>query len=234
MSGLAIDNAGRIVVCGTASSDIAVARYLSNGAADLTFGTQGKFLGNINGLADAANALCITPDNKILIAGQTETAISGDNFLIARIDTNGTFDNSFNSTGYFQKGYASGTIDEACNGIALMNDGRIMVAGTIVISSAVNEDICVIRVKSNLPLGVSNDLEVQNIELFPNPATASISINIQHEGVYDLINIKGQLVKQVYLSKGFNSIEVTDFLPGQYIIRNLKAGVSKQFVKTNQ
>src|SRR5262249_22832409 len=74
-------------------------RLLSAGDFDPTFGTGGKFTATFGHGGDAAEAMVVQPDGKIVLAGYTE--ISGGNFDFAamRISPDGTLDTSFGTGG---------------------------------------------------------------------------------------------------------------------------------------
>ncbi|MEW6681847.1 MAG: Ig-like domain-containing protein [Nitrospirota bacterium] len=63
---------GRIVGAGTTTGgtgDFAIVRYDQDGSLDSTFGSQGKVITDIGGSGDAAQALVLQPDGKIIAAG---------------------------------------------------------------------------------------------------------------------------------------------------------------------
>jgi uncharacterized delta-60 repeat protein len=82
--GLAQDQDGRLVSGGGAGIGIIrIARYLRNGALDLSFGDgDGR---TINEFGSRANAVAIQRDGKILAAGSTEAG----NFVLVRYEKNG-------------------------------------------------------------------------------------------------------------------------------------------------
>lgn len=88
--GLALQDNGKIVLCGTsgqpgvtAARDLLLERYTTDGQLDAGFGSNGVTLTSINSGADDANDVAIQPDGRILIAGFTTGAVTKD-VLIAR------------------------------------------------------------------------------------------------------------------------------------------------------
>lgn len=67
--GIALQPDGKIVAAGTAGPDFAVVRYNSDGSPDSTFGLYGKVKTDFSGYADAARAVAIQTDGKIVVAG---------------------------------------------------------------------------------------------------------------------------------------------------------------------
>ena len=124
---VAVQADGKIVAAGTwqqdGDSDIAVARYNTNGTLDTSFAGDGRLTTNFDGHSyDYANAVAVQPDGKIVVAGSSD----GD-FAAARYNTNGSLDTSFSNDGRFKTGYADGV--ELATAVALQPDGKIVIAG---------------------------------------------------------------------------------------------------------
>lgn len=112
---------------GTNSYDVAVTRLNTNGSLDTTFNGTGKLLidyGVSSPTIDSGEAVTIQADGKILIAGDT-----GSSLTIARVNSNGTLDTSFNSTGRRVLTRPSGYAHRA-EAIALQSDGKILIGGS--------------------------------------------------------------------------------------------------------
>ena len=144
---VAIQSDGKIVVAGSSGTstmaNFAIARYLSNGALDNTFGTSGKVITNFTSYDDFATVLAIQPDGKIVVVGYTATGGSNWDFALARYNTNGTLDNTFGTSGKVVTHYGS---DFAC-ALSLQPDGKILVAGYTQVG--VNYDFALFRYNSN-------------------------------------------------------------------------------------
>lgn len=101
---VAIQPDGKIAVAGRneAASDfsdhIVLVRYKTNGSLDPTFGMNGIVISSI-GSYSLALSMVLQPDNKILIGGVTSSTLN-NGFLIARYNSNGSPDPSFNGTGH--------------------------------------------------------------------------------------------------------------------------------------
>lgn len=130
---VAIQLDGKIVVAGYVNifdgSDFALCRYNPNGTLDPTFGNNGKVTSNFATATqsysdDKAYAVAIQPDGKILVAGS-----KNDNTIaLARYNTNGSPDNTFNSDGKVLTNLGN---DEAAYSIAIQPDGKILIAGVV-------------------------------------------------------------------------------------------------------
>lgn len=101
---VSLQNDGKIVVVGFTYNpvfgyDFACVRYNSDGSLDNTFGTNGKVSYDLQaGSDDKAYSVDIQMDGKIVIAGYSDDGSDRAGAVI-RLNTNGTLDNTFNSTG---------------------------------------------------------------------------------------------------------------------------------------
>jgi len=130
VNAVALQSDGKIVVAGTdfdpADNDIVVARFNTNGSFDPSFGGVG-YVTNTPLLSDKAKDVAIQADGKIVVAG--DSTVTGDSDVtVMRLNANGTFDTSFNATGYIRTDLGSaGDLGEA---LQIQSDGKILVAGT--------------------------------------------------------------------------------------------------------
>ncbi|MCP9496217.1 MAG: hypothetical protein MSG64_17370 [Pyrinomonadaceae bacterium MAG19_C2-C3] len=125
---------GKIVVAGSArdssfgSQNFALVRYTSAGALDETFGTGGKLITNIPGVAEGVIA---QPDGKIVVVGggifvSTSSGRSG-NFDVARFKVDGTPDATFDGDGRITTNFGSAV--QYAEAVALQPDGKIVAVG---------------------------------------------------------------------------------------------------------
>src|SRR5262245_2525373 len=77
---------GKVLVAGFAragnqglNDDFAIARYNTDGSLDSSFGNGGKQTTEFSGFEDAATAMAIQPDGKVLLAGTSRSADGADN-----------------------------------------------------------------------------------------------------------------------------------------------------------
>ncbi|MBL8311384.1 MAG: hypothetical protein JNL19_13245 [Burkholderiales bacterium] len=138
----------KVVVAGTcfggSNDDFCLARYLSNGSLDSSFGSGGKVITAIGGATDSATALALQPDGKIVAAGHCGTGLT-DDFCVARYQSNGSLDTSFNGTGMVITPIGSSA--DRATGLALQPDGKIVLAGYCLNGS--NYDFCLARYQTN-------------------------------------------------------------------------------------
>ncbi len=130
--GVAIDSQGRIVAVGSSNdglggpSDFAVARFTSTGSPDGGFAGAGKVLTSVRSGDDAAAAVAIDSQDRVVVAGRSSNGLN-DDIAVVRYRTDGTLDTSFGGTGKVTTPVGSG-LDRA-NAVAIDSQGRIVVAG---------------------------------------------------------------------------------------------------------
>jgi uncharacterized delta-60 repeat protein len=130
---------GKIVACGRgrfsgfigSDYDFAVARYNSNGSLDTTFDGDGKAHIDFGDIGPSENEECndivLQADGKlVLVGGQTDVAADAE-FKVARLLSDGTLDNTFNSDGRLF--IDLGDLDPHAHAVAIQPDGKIVVAG---------------------------------------------------------------------------------------------------------
>jgi uncharacterized delta-60 repeat protein len=138
---LSIDKLGNIVVGGfNGNSKFVVVRYRVDGTLDQAFGSNGVATIEFNpGGTDTLHALAIQPDGKILVGGDVQVGNFGDirmiDFGLARLNSNGQLDLSFNKTGK-QITYFSKPAGSSLWALALQDDGKIIAVGDDVIAKA--------------------------------------------------------------------------------------------------
>jgi uncharacterized delta-60 repeat protein len=127
---VALQADGKIVVAGQTFHDnalkFALARYQANGSLDASFDTDGKTSFSILGSNDAALAVAVQPDGKIVAAGSAGTGTQFD-FAVARLNANGSPDTSFDTDGKLTTQFTNGF--DGVYGAAVQPDGRIVTAG---------------------------------------------------------------------------------------------------------
>jgi uncharacterized delta-60 repeat protein len=136
---------GMIVVAGhrvaeDGSSNILVARYDATGNPDSDFGVAGDD-GTPEGFVsislgdgdDQSRDLALQADGKIVVVGDSLAADGSTNFVLARLNADGTPDDTF---GVAEDGTPNGFVstslgegNDSATGLAMQADGRIVVAG---------------------------------------------------------------------------------------------------------
>ncbi len=118
----------RIVIAGEADEGFVVARYLTNGQPDGSFGTGGITRTNIEaGVIDGARALVRQADDKFVAAGTVASAPAPD-FAVVRYTSGGVPDSTFGSGGLAITSVAA-LFSEDLSALLLQSDGKLLAAG---------------------------------------------------------------------------------------------------------
>lgn len=127
---MAIDSRGRIVAAGltlplSGDSDVALARYESDGTLDPSFGNGGKVVTNFGG-EDSANSIAIDSQDRIVATVDSPSRHNLGNFAVARYSEDGSLDGSFGQGGEVTTDFRNPSVAHD----AVTDDhGRIVAAG---------------------------------------------------------------------------------------------------------
>lgn len=138
---------GGYTTTGTKTQAVAIVKYNTNGSLDTTFNSTGIVTFTLNGLGhDAAQVLRLQSDGKIVVGGWTarSNTSAAFQFFAARLNTNGTLDTTFNSTGKVILSIGSG--DDTGQGMILDSNEKIVLVGY---TTGTDKDSAVIRLNTN-------------------------------------------------------------------------------------
>jgi uncharacterized delta-60 repeat protein len=130
-NGLVLQPDGKVVVAGSSfnlatAQDFTLVRYSPDGSLDTSFNGTGKVTTAIGSGLDAAQAIALQPDGKLVVAGYSSNGFNFD-FALARYNPDGSLDTSFNGTGKVMTPFA--LYDDLAFALGLQPDGKIVVAG---------------------------------------------------------------------------------------------------------
>jgi uncharacterized delta-60 repeat protein len=141
-SAIALQSDGKIVVAGwTGSGDFAIARYSPDGSLDTTFDGDGKVTSDLGG-SEVGTGIAIQSDGKVIVSGS-----SGGQFALARYNSNGSLDATFDGDGKVVTAFGGGDTE-----VAVQPDGKIVVVGTVT-----GSDIALARYNADGSLDLSFD-----------------------------------------------------------------------------
>ncbi len=101
----------------------------ADGDLDPSFGNNGLVTVNVNvNSFDGGYAAALQPDGKILVVGETSDNTFISDFLVARLNGDGTLDSTFGSNGIVTTSFSASSHDVARD-IVLQPDGKFVVAG---------------------------------------------------------------------------------------------------------
>jgi uncharacterized delta-60 repeat protein len=124
---------GKIVAAGTTVSkngltqQFAIVRYNSNGIQDTSFGRRGLTTVNFGSFDQIARSILLQPDGKLVAIGFADTESSDSDFLVARVNNNGTLDSTFGTGGQVRTSF--GDLNGGANAGLLQADGKIVAVG---------------------------------------------------------------------------------------------------------
>ena len=141
---LALQPDGKLVAAGYANVGgsqyaFALARYNPDGSLDAGFGSGGKVTTAI-GLSDAARAIAVQPDGKLVVAGNSWNGSHND-FALVRYNADGSLDPTFGSGGKVTTAIGPGA--DIAHALALQPDGKLVTAGYS--RNGSNDDLALVR-----------------------------------------------------------------------------------------
>ncbi len=126
---------GKIVAAGYSDSgsnnDFALVRCNTDGTLDTSFGPGGVVTTDFGGTGDYGRAVAVQPDGKIVAAGYSDNGTDTD-FALVRYNTDGTPDLGFGSSGLGTVKTQVGLSSDHGNAVAIQEDGKIVVAGSVI------------------------------------------------------------------------------------------------------
>jgi uncharacterized delta-60 repeat protein len=129
----ALQSDGKIVAAGFAISqnglvqNFAVARYSSNGILDTSFSTDGMMQIDFGSCCQSASKVLLQRDGKIITVGYANTESSDSDFLLARLNPNGSLDTTFGVAGKVRTSF--GDLNGGANGAVFQRDGKMVAVG---------------------------------------------------------------------------------------------------------
>ena len=157
---VALQADGKIVVVGqgtnAGSSDFAVVRLNANGTLDTSFDGDGIALTPMSASgADIARAVEIQTDGKIVVAG---SAVPTDlDFAVARYNTDGSLDTTFDTDGKVTTN-AVPTQQDIAYALHIQSDGKIVAAGGSYLT-ILNDDFVTVRYNADGSLDTTFDTD---------------------------------------------------------------------------
>jgi uncharacterized delta-60 repeat protein len=130
-SDVGIQNDGKIVVAGrgyvNGGNAFILARYDPNGSLDPSFNGSGIVTRSTGTGDDQAMSLAIQPDGKLIAAGYGTNGGMSE-FIVLRLNTDGTVDSSWGNSGAVSIGFDG---DSYANAAAIDSMGRVLVGGNV-------------------------------------------------------------------------------------------------------
>jgi len=149
---------GKIIVVGSASYDsnnrdigFALARFNTDGSIDFGFGTGGKQITDFFGAGAKANGIVLQPDGKFVVAGTASDSATrpvATDIALARYNADGSLDSAFGTAGETAIPFPDSATEQG-NAVAVLPDGKIIVAGTAFKTFATPPDFAIVSYNSD-------------------------------------------------------------------------------------
>ncbi|MCX7590873.1 MAG: Ig-like domain-containing protein, partial [Kiritimatiellae bacterium] len=176
-------SSGKYLVAGKSSAgshnDFALARYNTDGSLDTTFGHNGTLTANWGtNSQDEIYDLVEQADGKIVVAGRA--TLNGDDFIVARYESNGALDLNFGNQGRTIVSLATGSGTDLLKRIFLQSDGKIIAAGVTSTSSVYS--FGVVRFYANGVIDRSFGNNGSTLVSLPSGLSANMNALLQSDG----------------------------------------------------
>ena len=211
---LALQPDGKIIAGGTLRldnnfyrGDFALTRYNPDGTLDATFGEGGMVITDVTAsdtLIDQIKDLALEPDGKIIAGGSAVSLIfSGDKFAMARYQPDGTLDASFGAGGKVSTVF---NVRSGASGVARQANGKIILAGAVVLPGNDFSDVALARYNSDGTLDATFGNAGRKVDnLTENGSDGAAAIALQPDGRIVIAGISG------------NAAQSYDFLLARYL-----------------
>jgi len=130
-TGMKLTCDGKIVLFGqTATNNLIVTQLNSDGSLDTSFGTNGSTEVDFGGAESTLSDFAIDGQGRIVIVGQTN--VGGQNFAVARLNPNGSLDQTFGTNGTTIIYFGGDCVDclAPTGDITITRAGKIIILGT--------------------------------------------------------------------------------------------------------
>jgi uncharacterized delta-60 repeat protein len=114
------------------SSITLVVKPLPSGVFDPGFGTNGLLQTTFTGTAGSARAVAVQSNGKLVVVGYTQNAATDFDFALARYNSDGSLDPSFDGDGRQTTDFDTHGLDQGqdfATAVAIQTDGKIVVVG---------------------------------------------------------------------------------------------------------
>lgn len=212
-----------------ANPEINILRLTSTGTLDNDFGTSGKTTINATNTNEYPTAIKVQPNGKILVTGSIG---SSADLFIARINKDGTLDNTFGTNGSTLTSVREGGEDNALT-LLVQSDGKIVVAGNQCGGMCT---YILLRYNANAvenPTSVLAPNKNFTANIYPNPANENLYITMPETNTIistNILNVNGQKIKE---SKDNLVIPIHDLPNGLYFIQitSNHGSITQKFIK---
>jgi len=231
-------NALRFILLGCIAALGAGTVFAAPGELDNTFGDAGRVSSQSAGLVDQSfqpqvNAIAQQADGKLVVAGSAKRLDIPDDtsahILVARLNTDGTLDTTFDGDGWTSIDFAGGQSQEEAFALLIQPDGKIVVAGqTADWQNTGLVDIALVRLDANgaldpgfgtngrvaLDTGGTTIDRANGIVRRASDGSLVVAGNTDYNGVLDIVFAAVTATGQPDTSFGTQGVTYVTFGPG--------------------
>lgn len=206
--------------------DGVIRMFDEDGNLDTSFGNNGELLIDYLEFKDDIKDLVVQTDGKILVGMEGEDESGQDDFVVIRLNADGSFDNTFGVDGLFT---ITGEDDDDIMRMALQDDGKLLVAGIKDGEDSIGLDHMLVRVLTAPAIGIhdlGNDSAIPLI--YPNPVQdrCTFQFELDKAQAVDLflMDSQGRIVRTFESAamwpEGANlyEIDMSSFFSGMYFL----------------
>jgi len=129
-----VDSSNNIIFSGTVGNsddyNIILARYLSTGAIDLSFGTNGYVFADFSGNdSSIENAVAIDQQNNIVVVGTDTDASGNTRYALSKYLASGAIDLSFGNRGFVVSDFEVNGLSSFSTSVAIDQQNNIVIGG---------------------------------------------------------------------------------------------------------
>lgn len=207
---------GKIIVGGTFSSFIGVprnkiARLNTDATLDLSFDVGDGF----HGLNNLVYTTTIDNDMKIIVGGKLSFYDGESVEGIVRLNTDGSFDTTFNSGG----GLTGPTFSAIAYSSCVQDDNKVLVGGYFFKFDGFARNRIVRLLDDEVVLETENIANTKEISIYPNPSKGTFTITSEKPiGKYVIRDLSGKLIHQETTEKDIATVDIVDQPSGMYFV----------------
>lgn len=202
------------------SEHFSMVRWDTNGNLDPNFASNGVFIHSINPGLDLFEDVILQPDGKILACGYTIVTNQGYDFVVMRLNANGTIETDFGFYGVLNQQFSY--LESRAAAMAIQQDGKLLVAGDC--PDFLNHHTAVARYDVGIPASVYSSQPQIEIRCYPNPVATHLSIEFSEPrsiNKVSIIDVSGKLFYSEVCNKRKLSLDMQSFPKGAYLIECL-------------
>jgi len=204
---MAIQTDGKIILAGCSRAlsggpEFTLVRLMTNGSLDLSFNGTGYVITHLGAFNHFSliNAIALQNDGKIVVAGTSGYDYDVQKFALARYDTNGSLDGTFNGSGAV---ITSMAYNDYAYGVAIQGDGKILIAGFTY--NTVDVDYAILRYNADGTLDMTYDEDGKVITSLGTSTDIARAIALQSDGKAVVAGFSGSANTQRFSLARYNT-----------------------------